>query len=97
MYTSIIAGSSGLVGNNILNQLCENNHNVIAINRKEVLGLPSKANELVIDFESFLIDGVLPACDHIFLCLGTKIILEELILTILLVLQKKRSNQVLKN
>ena len=71
MYTSIIAGSSGLVGNNILNQLCENNHNVIAINRKEVLGLPSNANELVIDFESFLIDGVLPACDHIFLCLGT--------------------------
>ncbi len=57
MYTSIIAGSSGLVGNNILNQLCENNHNVIAINRKEFLGLPSNANELVIDFESFLIDG----------------------------------------
>ena len=31
MSTSIIAGSSGLVGNNILKQLCEKNHNVIAI------------------------------------------------------------------
>jgi len=26
MSTSIIAGSSGLVGNNILKQLCEKNH-----------------------------------------------------------------------
>ena len=71
MHLSIIAGSSGLVGNNILNQLCEGNHNVIAISRKPILGLHPKATELVIDFESFLIDGSLPACNHVFLCLGT--------------------------
>jgi uncharacterized protein YbjT (DUF2867 family) len=71
MHLSIIAGSSGLVGNNILNQLCEDNHNVIAISRKPILGLPPKVTELVIDFESFLIDGSLPACNHVFLCLGT--------------------------
>ena len=71
MHLSIIAGSTGLVGNNILNQLCEDNHNVIAISRKPISGLRPKATELVIDFESFLIDGSLPACNHVFLCLGT--------------------------
>lgn len=71
MSTSIIAGSSGLVGNNILKQLCEKNHNVIAITRKPISSPPPNASELVIDFESFLIDGSLPDCDHVFLCLGT--------------------------
>lgn len=71
MHLSIIAGSSGLVGNNILNQLCEDNHNVIAISRKPISGLHPKSTELVIDFESFLIDGSLPACNHVFICLGT--------------------------
>lgn len=71
MHLSIIAGSTGLVGNNILNQLCEDNHNVIAISRKPISGLRPKATELVIDFESFLIEGSLPACNHVFLCLGT--------------------------
>ena len=73
MTTSIIAGSSGLVGNNILNQLCEKNHKVIAINRKPISSLPHNASELIIDFESFLIEGALPACDHVFICLGTTI------------------------
>jgi len=71
MSTSIIAGSSGLVGNNILKQLCEKSHNVIAITRKPISELPIKGSELVINFESFLIDGSLPDCDHVFLCLGT--------------------------
>ena len=42
MHLSIIAGSSGLVGNNILNQLCEDNNNVIAISRKPISGLNTK-------------------------------------------------------
>ena len=71
MHLSIIAGSTGLVGKNILNQLYEDNHNVIAISRKPISGLHPKATELVIDFESFLINGSLPACNHVFLCLGT--------------------------
>ena len=71
MHLSIIAGSTGLVGKSILNQLCEDNHNVIAISRKPISGLHPKATELVIDFESFLINGSLPACNHVFLCLGT--------------------------
>ena len=46
MSTSIIAGSSGLVGNNILKQLCEKNHKVIAITRKPISSLPPNASEL---------------------------------------------------
>ena len=71
MPTSIIAGSSGLVGYNILNQLCDKNHKVVAITRKSISSLPTNASELIIDFESFLIEGSLPDCDHVFLCLGT--------------------------
>ena len=73
MSISIIAGSTGLVGSNILIQLCNNNHNVVALARKPISGLPSKATELIVDFDSFLTHGSLPKCDHIFICLGTTI------------------------
>jgi len=73
MSISIIAGSTGLVGSNILSQLCNNNHKVVALARKPISGLPSKATELIVDFDSFLANGSLPKCDHIFICLGTTI------------------------
>ena len=73
MSISIIAGSTGLVGSNILIQLCNNNHKVVALARKPISGLPSKATELIVDFDSFLTNGSLPKCDHIFICLGTTI------------------------
>jgi len=73
MSISIIAGSTGLVGSNILSQLCNNNHKVVALTRKPISGLPSKATELIVDFDSFLTNGFLPKCDHIFICLGTTI------------------------
>ena len=73
MTISIIAGSTGLVGSNILIQLCNNNHKVVALARKPISGLPSTATELIVDFDSFLTNGSLPKCDHIFICLGTTI------------------------
>ena len=73
MSISIIAGSTGLVGSNILSQLCNKNHKVVALARKPISGLPSKATELIVDFDSFLTNGSLPKCDHIFICLGTTI------------------------
>ncbi len=73
MSISIIAGSTGLVGSNILSRLCNNNHKVVALARKPISGLPLKATELIVDFDSFLTSGSLPKCDHIFICLGTTI------------------------
>ena len=73
MTTSIIAGSTGLIGSNILRFLSENNHNTIALLRSPIKQLPSNTEELIIDFDSLLNEGSLPSCDHVFICLGTTI------------------------
>ena len=73
MSISIVAGSTGLVGKNVLMKLCDQKEDVIALTRRPISNLPSNANELIIDFDSFLEDGSLPKCDHVFICLGTTI------------------------
>ena len=73
MPISIIAGSTGLVGSNILSYLSEKNHKPIALARSSIKELPSNAQELIIDFDSLLTEGSLPSCDHVFVCLGTTI------------------------
>ena len=73
MSTSIIAGSTGLVGSNILRHLSNNNHRTIALARQPISPLPSNAEELIVDFDSLLSGGSLPKCDHVFICLGTTI------------------------
>ena len=73
MTTSIIAGSTGLVGSNILRFLSRNNHNTIALLRSPIKPAPSNIEELIIDFDSLLNEGSLPSCDHVFICLGTTI------------------------
>ena len=71
MSISLIAGSTGLIGSNILSQLSDSNHNVIALARAPIPKLPLEAKELIIDFDSILSNASLPKCDHIFICLGT--------------------------
>ena len=73
MPISIIAGSTGLVGSNILSYLSDNNHKPIALARSPIKELPSNAQELIIDYDSLLTEGSLPSCDHVFVCLGTTI------------------------
>ncbi|MBE29438.1 hypothetical protein CL646_05155 [bacterium] len=73
MSTLLIAGSTGLVGSNILSQLSDSNQNVIALARGPITKLPLKAKELIIDFDSLLSIDSLPRCDHLFICLGTTI------------------------
>jgi len=73
MSISIIAGSTGLVGSQILDQLCKNSHKVIALARKPISELPSGAKELIIDFDTFFTEESFPKCGHVFICLGTTI------------------------
>ena len=73
MTTFIIAGASGLVGTNILKQLCAQKKKVIALSRRPLANLPSHASELIIDFDRLIKDGMLPKCDHVFISLGTTI------------------------
>ena len=73
MSISIIAGSTGLIGRNVLEILCNKQESVIALTRRTIPDLPINANQLVIDFDSFAKNGSLPSCNHIFICLGTTI------------------------
>ena len=73
MSISIIAGSTGLIGRNVVEILCNKQESVIALTRRTISDLPTNANQLVIDFDSFEKNGSLPPCNHIFICLGTTI------------------------
>ena len=73
MAISIIAGSTGLIGRNVLEILCNKQESVIALTRRPISDLPINANQLVIDFDSFEKNGSLPPCNHVFICLGTTI------------------------
>ena len=73
MKHSIIAGATGLVGNNILHQLAARGDRPVGLARRPIKDLPVNAQLLEINFEQFLINGELPQCDHFYLCLGTTI------------------------
>ena len=73
MSTSIVTGSTGLVGKNVLNELSINGNKVVALSRKPITDLPKNVETLEIDFDTFVIDGKLPPCINIFICLGTTI------------------------
>ena len=70
---SIVVGSTGLVGKNLLLELSRKKTNVIALTRRPICDLPKNIKSIEIDFDSFLKDEIFPACDHIYICLGTTI------------------------
>jgi len=71
--TSIVIGSTGLIGNLLISNLADNNINVLAVTRKPILSHSNNIKFLEINFDTFLIDNKLPACDHLYICLGTTI------------------------
>ena len=70
---SIVAGSTGLVGKNVLKELSSKCDKVVALTRSTTSDFPANVETLEIDFDTFLIDGKLPKCNHVFICLGTTI------------------------
>ena len=73
MKKNVVAGATGLVGNNIIQQLAARGDKPVALARRKIEDLPANAELLEIDFRQFLISGHLPQCDHLYLCLGTTI------------------------
>ena len=73
MKNFTIAGATGLVGNNIVHQLAARGDKPVALARRKIKDLPTNAELLEVDFRQFLINGELPQCDHLYLCLGTTI------------------------
>ena len=71
--TSLVIGSTGLVGNKLLFELAKKGSEVIAITRRPISNLPENISLLNINFDDFLENGSLPSCDHIYICLGTTI------------------------
>lgn len=71
--TSIVLGSSGLIGMRLLHELEKKNTNIIAVMRRSEKNLPKKITPLIIDFDDFIVNGLLPRCDHLYICLGTTI------------------------
>ena len=70
---SIVLGSTGLIGKHLLTYLSEKDVNVIAITRTPINNLPKNVSPMIINFDSFLDQGYLPNCEHIYICLGTTI------------------------
>ena len=73
MTTSIIAGSTGLIGLNVIKVLSSKKQGTIALTRRSIPNLPPNITEMVIDFDAFEKNGSLPSCNNVFICLGTTI------------------------
>ena len=71
--TSLVVGSTGLIGKKLIFELAKKNSEVIAITRRSIINLPENVGLLDINFDDFLKNGSLPSCDHIYICLGTTI------------------------
>ena len=73
MPTSIIVGSTGLVGGNVIKVLSNKKQRAIALTRRSIPNLPPNITEMIIDFDAFEKNGSLPSCNNVFICLGTTI------------------------
>jgi uncharacterized protein YbjT (DUF2867 family) len=71
--TSIIAGSTGLIGGNVIKVLSNKKQSAIALTRRSIPNLPPNITEMIIDFDAFEKNGSLPSCTNVFICLGTTI------------------------
>ncbi|MDC1386408.1 hypothetical protein N8384_03310 [Candidatus Thioglobus sp.] len=71
--TSIIAGSTGLIGGNVIKVLSSKKQSAIALTRRSIPNLPPNITEMIIEFDTFEKNGSLPSCNNVFICLGTTI------------------------
>ena len=75
MKTALVAGSSGLIGNQLLSLLLEDSRyaKIIAISRNPLELTHPKLENIVLDFEQLKQHSHALKCDDIFCCLGTTI------------------------
>ena len=60
---SIIAGSTGLIGGNVIKVLSNKKQSAIALTRKSIPNLPPNITEMIINFDAFEKNGSRPAPD----------------------------------
>ncbi len=71
--TAMVVGSTGLVGRHVVEQLTAQRIPVIALTRRPVVDFPDGSEQLLVDFNALLGGAELPACQHLYICLGTTI------------------------
>ena len=71
---ALIAGATGLVGNQLLQELIRGRHyhTITLLSRREVETNSKRVETLIVDFDDFTADD-LPEADDVFCCLGTTI------------------------
>ena len=62
--TSIVIGSTGLVGRLLISNLSNKDIDILAVTRKPIKNIAKNVKSFEIDFSSFLNDNKLPSCDH---------------------------------
>jgi len=67
---SLIAGSTGFVGNQVLSILKEREGHVFSLSRKRIEHSTNNIEELIINFDELLESYDLPNVNHVYLCLG---------------------------
>ena len=75
MKTAIIAGATGLIGSQLLNNLLENNFydKIIVLVRKEISIQSPKLTQVIVDYNNLQSITENLKCDDVFCCLGTTI------------------------
>ena len=71
MNKSIIAGATGLVGTELVKALEAKDDPVIVLARRPMPDLSANIKWMKTDFDDLVVNGSLPACDHVYICLGT--------------------------
>ena len=66
---NLLAGSTGFLGNKILDELSLSQNETLALSRRKINTLPKNTEQLIIDFKK-LSELELPQIDHVFLSLG---------------------------
>ncbi len=75
MKTAIIAGATGLIGSQLLNNLLESNHynKIVALVRNEIPFQSPKLIQVIVDYNNLQSIADHLKCDDVFCCLGTTI------------------------
>jgi len=71
MNTSIIAGATGLVGTELVRVLEAKGDPIVVLARRSISDLSVNTKWLKTDFDDLVAGENLPACDNVFICLGT--------------------------
>ena len=66
---NLLAGSTGFLGNKILNELSLSQRKTLSLSRRKIDNLPKNTEQQIIDFKK-ITELELPEIDHVFLSLG---------------------------